>query len=112
MADAGCVVLVVREFDEPRPAHAMQMVDMLFAAPEASVPTPGLISANFFISLDGRRVLNYAEWTTVEAHRRLAEQSSPALEASPEWETAHNWPGLMHTEFKRCTWWRSAARGV
>jgi hypothetical protein len=109
-ADPGCVVFVERRFEQPRRSRATALVDTLFAAPESAQPTPELISANFFISIDGARVLNYAEWTTEQAHRSLADETATTVEASPEWEAVHTWPGLVATEFKRSTHWRSAAR--
>jgi hypothetical protein len=69
-----------------------------------TVPHPGGISADFHLSVDGKRVLNYASWTDAEAHRRaIGDPGAPgvARSLSPQWHTVQNTPGVTPLGFKR-----------
>jgi heme-degrading monooxygenase HmoA len=49
------------------PQNQQKLVDMLTKATEATMKNiDGFISANIHKSLDGRRVVNYAQWQSVE----------------------------------------------
>lgn len=64
----SCVV--VATFDVDGPERQEKVIGNLLTAldgPEVEQP-PGMLSANFHASTDGTRVLNYAEWTSDEAH--------------------------------------------
>jgi hypothetical protein len=67
-----------------------------------------MLSAHVHVSVDGSRVLNYAEWTSEDAHRNAVENPPAELATSTQWRHAHAWPGLKSTMFKRCVSWRSA----
>ncbi|ROT33855.1 antibiotic biosynthesis monooxygenase [Micromonospora sp. HM5-17] len=74
----GCVVVATFDVDGPdRQAH---IVDAIVDAIEQAPPDgqPGLLAANFHVSVDGSRVLNYAEWTTDEAHETFLAGSTRA----------------------------------
>ncbi|MFD7288161.1 putative quinol monooxygenase [Streptomyces sp. NPDC059863] len=64
----GCVIIATFDVDgaERQDRVMNSLVDVLDVAP-AEQP-PGMLSANFHTSVDASRVLNYAEWTSVEAH--------------------------------------------
>ncbi|GAA2065317.1 antibiotic biosynthesis monooxygenase [Streptomyces albiaxialis] len=100
-AEAGCVVLVTREFDGPDTARAEGLVEALFEGSAGTPPADGLLSAHFYVSPDGSRVFNYALWTSAEAHRRAVEHPPAPLAADERWQRAHSWPGLRSTGFQR-----------
>jgi quinol monooxygenase YgiN len=51
-----------------QPDRARQLVDLLTAATEEVMQhIDGFISANIHLSTDGTRVVNYAQWRSVEA---------------------------------------------
>lgn len=53
------------------------LLDALIAADEEIKRMPGCISASFHRSLGGKRVVNYTQWTNMEAIRAM--QSSPQV---------------------------------
>jgi quinol monooxygenase YgiN len=60
-ADANCVTLINTFIVKPE--HQQELIDLLDAATEAVMRfRPGFISANIHRSLDGQRVVNYAQW--------------------------------------------------
>ncbi|MFD7898764.1 antibiotic biosynthesis monooxygenase family protein [Streptomyces sp. NPDC059743] len=64
----GCVVVAMFDVDGPECQERI-IGSIAQAVEETPVERhPGLLSANFHASEDGTRVLNYAEWTTEEAH--------------------------------------------
>lgn len=58
---------------------------------------PGLISANFHLSADGSRVLNYAEWTTDAAHEEFLAGATRAATL----RATHSTPGVRPIGFTR-----------
>ncbi|MBB5936904.1 antibiotic biosynthesis monooxygenase [Streptomyces zagrosensis] len=62
----GAVVTVDFETDGPTAQHLL--TDTVVTGLREN-PVPGLIAAHFHASTDGTRVLNYAEWTTLDAWR-------------------------------------------
>jgi hypothetical protein len=99
----GCVVIVSVEFDGPDEHRQRRWVDTVFEALEAEVePHPGGISGHFHISVDGARVLNYAEWTSEEAHRDAIERSGQgSIGSGPRWREVQSFPGLKSSGYKR-----------
>jgi hypothetical protein len=96
----GCVVLVSVEFD--RPGVAEEWVDLVFSALAAEEdPHPGGISARFHVSVDGLRVLNYAEWTSAEAHRDALARGDGAVGVSEPWRRVRSFPGLVRSDVRR-----------
>lgn len=59
----ACVV--VATFDVDGPGRQQVIIDAIAGS---LTEAPGLLSANFHTSIDGGRVLNYAEWTSEEEH--------------------------------------------
>ena len=48
------------------PEHQQELVDVLVEATAVMRQLPGFISANLHPSRDGRRVVNYAQWRSVD----------------------------------------------
>ena len=48
------------------PEHQQELVDVLVEATAVMRQLPGFVSANLHPSRDGTRVVNYAQWRTVE----------------------------------------------
>ncbi len=67
------------------PAKQHQLIDLLLHATETTMRhVPGFISANIHRSLDGKKVVNYAQWRSVEDFEAM--QKNPA--ARPHMEQA------------------------
>ncbi|GAB1818939.1 antibiotic biosynthesis monooxygenase [Herbidospora sp. RD11066] len=99
--EAGCLVLVDVRFDGPDPARLRRWIDAVFTALEAETePHPGGISADFLVSADGTRVLNFAEWTSAEAHEN-AVAGGNGIGRNPEWRHVHDFPGVTGSGFRR-----------
>ncbi|MFJ6673591.1 hypothetical protein ACIQMJ_20985 [Actinosynnema sp. NPDC091369] len=96
----GCVVLVSVRFD--RPGVAEEWVDLVLAALAAEdEPDPGGISAHFHVGVDGTRVLNYAEWTSAQAHVDALARGGGAVGESPLWRRVRSFPGLTSSDVRR-----------
>ena len=55
-----------------KPGKADELVRFLAEATEKAIgETPGFISANFHVSLDGTRVVNYAQWRSQADFERM-----------------------------------------
>lgn len=90
---------VVATFDVDGPGPQQHIVDSITAAVEQAPAArhPGLLSANFHLSTDGSRVLNYAEWTDDRSHEEfLAGATRTATLAA-----THRTPGVRPIGFKR-----------
>ncbi len=66
----GCLVTALFSMDGPE--RQRRFVDALIDALPEDEGHPGAISAHFHLSLDGRWMLNYTEWTSQEAHSEAA----------------------------------------
>jgi quinol monooxygenase YgiN len=101
----GCVVIVDVEFDGPDAARQRDWVDGVFEALETDPrPHPGGISGTFHTSLDGTRVLNYAEWESAEAHiEALAAPGDGIGSATPQWCKVKAYPGVAGGGVRRYT---------
>lgn len=67
-ADVGFVALVVVHVEGPETQRVL--VDMLVRDVEDWVRyCPGFLSANYHLSVDGKQVVNYAEWSNEGAYR-------------------------------------------
>lgn len=75
--DAKPGILVAPTFDVDGPDRQRRSIDALVDGP-LSKPSPGLIASHFHVSLDGSRVLNWAEWADEEAHEAFMRTSLPA----------------------------------
>jgi hypothetical protein len=65
LAEGTPACVVAATFDVDGPGRQQAIIDTIA---ESLTDAPGLLSANFHTSVDGGRVLNYAEWTSEEAH--------------------------------------------
>jgi Antibiotic biosynthesis monooxygenase len=99
----GCVVIVSVEFDGPDAARQRRWVDLVFDALAAEPSLhPGGISGHFHVSVDGTRVLNYAEWTSADAHRKAIERSGQGtIGAGKKWREVQGYPGVVRSGFTR-----------
>lgn len=62
-------VTLINVFDV-EPARQLELVEALaIATHEIFMTRPGFISANLHVSLDGRRVINYAQWTSEQTYQ-------------------------------------------
>lgn len=60
-----------------KPGRADELVRTLAQATEQSIQNvPGFISANLHVSLDGTRVVNYAQWRSKEDFERMRSSDS------------------------------------
>ncbi|MDP8930900.1 MAG: antibiotic biosynthesis monooxygenase [Actinomycetota bacterium] len=108
----GCIVVVDIFLEGPNPATQRAWVDAVFDALDAEAPT-GLIAAHFHTSTDGTRIVNYAEWTTAQAHRdalAAGVEGSINRDDAPEWRRVREFPGIADlSRFTRYTRHRSTA---
>ncbi|MET8415094.1 antibiotic biosynthesis monooxygenase [Streptomyces sp. NPDC005077] len=95
--EPGCVVIVDVEFDGPDKARQRDWVDTVFEALGTDpAPAPGGISGHFHVSVDGTRVLNYAEWASAQAHiDALAAPGDGVGSKTPQWERVQSYPGVI-----------------
>jgi quinol monooxygenase YgiN len=60
------------------PAHQQEILDLLERATETSVRyAPGFISASLHRSLDGTKVVMYAQWRSIEDYQAMRENPAP-----------------------------------
>lgn len=89
----GAMVAVRVDTDDD--ALARTWVDAVFQALEGTAGLPsGGLGAFFHISTDGRRVLNYAEWVSAEAHREALAATGRGIAQGPLWDKVQNMPGV------------------
>lgn len=90
---------VVASFDTDGPGPQQGIVDSICDALERAPASqyPGMISANFHLSADGSRVLNYAEWTSDAAHISFLEGATRAATL----RATHDTPGVRPIGFRR-----------
>ncbi|MFF8410292.1 antibiotic biosynthesis monooxygenase family protein [Streptomyces omiyaensis] len=96
---AGIVVIVEADFDGA--GHREEWVDAVFAALDedaATRPAAGGISGRFHLSVDGGRVLNYAEWESERAHEEWMADGAPP---SGAWARVHHHPALVGGRVRR-----------
>ena len=56
----------------------------------------------FHLSVDGTRVLNYAEWIDEASHRAALERSGiGAIGSGPKWRAVQSFPGLKASRVTR-----------
>ena len=99
----GCIVAVSVEFEGPDEARQRAWIDTVFEAMAAeSSPPAGGISGHFHTSLDGTRVLNYAEWVDEASHvAALARSGTGGIGAGPKWRDVQTFPGLKGSRVTR-----------
>jgi quinol monooxygenase YgiN len=60
------------------PDHQQEVVDLLARATETSVRhAPGFISSSLHRSLDGTKVVMYAQWRSIEDYQAMRENPAP-----------------------------------
>ncbi|MFC9876291.1 antibiotic biosynthesis monooxygenase family protein [Nocardia salmonicida] len=93
----GCVVIATFDVDGPGRQDAVvdALLDTLSRVPGDG--PPGMLSANFHVSADGSRVLNYAEWVSDEAHLAFLEGSTRKATLS----ASTRLPGVRPIGFRR-----------
>ncbi|GAA4979104.1 antibiotic biosynthesis monooxygenase [Actinopolymorpha pittospori] len=99
----GCVVLVTVDFDGSDPQRQQRWIDTVFDAMAGETqPAQGGISGHFHVSVDGTRVLNYAEWTDERAHREALERSGQGtVGSSLGWRRVQEFPGVISGGYRR-----------
>lgn len=69
-------VVLINTF-QVKPGRAEELVERLAEATEKGIRNaPGFLSANFHVSLDGARVVNYAQWRSREDFEALTASDS------------------------------------
>lgn len=101
----GCVVAVRVEFEGPDARRQREWIDtVLDALASDPTPQPGGISGHFHASLDGTRVLNYAEWESARHHiDALAAPGNGVASATEAWHRVQHYPGLSSSTVTRYT---------
>ncbi|MEU3692469.1 hypothetical protein [Streptomyces narbonensis] len=99
--------MVAASFDVDGSERQRSIVDAIVSNVESASADEqeGLIAAHFHLSVDGSRVLNFAEWTDDEAHIEFlgGELSRRSL------EIANEMPGVRPLGFRRYHLYRSLA---
>jgi hypothetical protein len=107
----GCIVVVEVEFDGPDYQRQRAWVDAVFealatdAGGEAGLPEGGL-GAHFHTSVDGTRVLNYAEWVDEASHIAALERGGDSIGRGELWDRVQRYPGLKGSTVRRFTPYR------
>ncbi|RLV65808.1 Antibiotic biosynthesis monooxygenase [Streptomyces sp. CBMAI 2042] len=102
--EPGCVVIVDVEFADPDPARQRDWVDTVFEALDEDPALAVGIAAHFHVSIDGTRVLNYAEWESADHHiAALAAPGEGIGSPSPLWERVQKYPGMTGGGVNRYT---------
>jgi hypothetical protein len=99
----GCIVIVSVDLDGPDEARQCAWVDTVFDAMAAeATPPAGGISGHFHVSLDGRRILNYAEWVDEASHAAaLARSGQGTVGSGPKWQAVRAFPGVASSDVRR-----------
>lgn len=79
-------VLFVIDLDLGGPGRAQDWVELIFEAIATDgQPPTGLMAGHFYISEDGRRAVNLAEWVSAEAHAAATATSAGFMGGGPGW---------------------------
>ncbi|RDU98443.1 hypothetical protein [Trinickia dinghuensis] len=94
-----CLVLVRQPLEKPNAIIQTSWIDkVLLALNGDAEPPDGLISANFFATHDEASVLNFARWTSADAHREALARGHygqhDSIGASPLWRVTREHPGI------------------
>ncbi|MFI6761723.1 hypothetical protein ACIBF5_21540 [Micromonospora sp. NPDC050417] len=105
----GAVVAV--RVDTESADRARVWVDAVFDALGADDNLPaGGIGGFFHISTDGSQVLNYAEWTSPEAHLEALEANGDAIASGPLWDRVRAMGGVRQVSVKRYRLYRTLTK--
>lgn len=106
----GCIVLIQFDFAEPGAARLKEFVTTVCRIVDhLPAPAEGALGGHFHVSYDGLHVLNFAEWTSVDAHQRAVE-GPLRVGSGPEWTPLRTFPGLQGSHFQRFTLGLNLAR--
>jgi hypothetical protein len=95
----GCIVIV--EVGTDGDDTARRWVDAVFDALAAETTLhPGGISGHFHVSVDGTRVLNYAEWVDEASHVQAVGDAG-SIGRGPAWRRVQTMPGVVNLGFRR-----------
>ena len=95
----GCIVIVEVQTDTGDTARTW--IDDVFDALAAETTLhPGGISGHFHISLDGTRVLNYAEWVDEASHIEAVGQTG-SIGRAPAWRKVQSMTGVENRGVRR-----------
>jgi Antibiotic biosynthesis monooxygenase len=102
----ACMVIATFDVDSAERQDRIigSLVEALDRAPDTQ--PPGMLSANFHASTDATRVLNYAEWTSDEAHLAFLDSAV----RSTTMRVSGDVPGVRPIGFKRYHLFRSLSR--
>jgi hypothetical protein len=79
-------VLFVIDLDLGGPGRAQDWIELIFEAIAADgQPPAGLMAGHFYMSDDGRRAVNLAEWVSAEAHAEAVATSAGFMGGGPGW---------------------------
>ncbi|MFH8611289.1 antibiotic biosynthesis monooxygenase [Streptomyces sp. NPDC018029] len=96
--EPGAIVIVQVDFEGPDADRQRAWVDGVVEALDsgpAGTDGFGLYAAHFHLSTDGRRVVNYAEWESEQAHiDALASAGDGVGSPTPEWRRVREFPGV------------------
>jgi hypothetical protein len=92
----GCVI--TGTFDVDGPERQRHIVDALVDVASRTEPFPGALTAHFHLGADGTRVLNYAEWTSLEDHDRAMDNA----ELDEIYRVSLETPGVRATRGRAC----------
>jgi hypothetical protein len=98
-SEPGCLVVVRQPLREPDPHGQRDWIATVLRALDGdAAPPPGLLTANFFATRDGQYVLNFAEWTSPNAHRAALRRGSygrhGSIGSSPLWRATREHPAI------------------
>lgn len=99
----ACVVLVTFVADSADAATAW--IEDLLSAARTEPAAPGMLSAHFHVSLDGHKVINYAEWMDAQAHQQSVDNREQRPAAA---EVVDRTPSVQFQSVQRYQHWRSA----
>ncbi|MEV7191847.1 antibiotic biosynthesis monooxygenase [Streptomyces sp. NPDC093510] len=95
--EPGAIVIVQVDFEGPDPERQRAWADTVIEALDSGpADGSGLYAAHFHASTDGRRVVNYAEWESEQAHiDALASAGDGIGSPTPQWRRVREFPGVL-----------------
>lgn len=106
----GCIILVTFE-TETAEVQKTFVNTLIKTVENRSVSHhPGSIASHFHLSTDGKRVLNYAEFTSEHAHEEMLQSSLQKDDAVPR--LISSIPGLMPHGFERFQLYKSISQNL
>lgn len=95
----GCIVVIQVEADSQALQH--EWIDAVITALGENY-IPGLRAAHFHVCEDGKRIVNYAEWESEEAHIQAMREGKGISEIdSAAWQKVRTMAGIAQQGFTR-----------